>query len=66
MDEKWKQSMLKQTGELSAYLIEKQEAKRVRFEARQPARMRQRAYIQGRLKEQGWVVGDNGTLHPPP
>jgi hypothetical protein len=66
MDEKTKQSILKQTGELSAYLSGKQEAKRVRFEARQPARERQRAYIQGRLAEQKEALGDKGTLQPPP
>ena len=43
MDEKLKQSLLKQTGELNAYLFAKQEEKRMRFEARQEAIVRQKA-----------------------
>jgi hypothetical protein len=63
MDENWKQHSLKQTGELSAYLIEKQEAKRVRFEARQVCRLKQRAYVQMRVRqqEQTQVAPETGT-----
>lgn len=60
---------MKLDGQLNAFLLQKAVEKQERYEARQPYRMRQREYIQRRLREQGWVDGkppiENGGFSIP-